>query len=96
MGVPVVSLIGPTALSRSGASVMGNLGLDTQWTGTTTADYLRIAQTWANQSDRLAELRGRLRSLLQKSPLTDAARFTSALEQELLQRWRSWCDLRRG
>jgi predicted O-linked N-acetylglucosamine transferase (SPINDLY family) len=87
MGVPVISLAGPTAVSRAGASIMGALGMDGEWVASTPADYIRIAREWAGRPGDLARLRGGLRERLASSPLVDAGRFTRNLEAELRRVW---------
>jgi protein O-GlcNAc transferase len=83
MGVPVVSLAGPTAVSRVGASIMANLGLLDEWVATKKEDYIQLALTRAAEPARLQALRSSLREKLRQSPLTDAKKFTQNFEAAL-------------
>jgi predicted O-linked N-acetylglucosamine transferase (SPINDLY family) len=83
MGVPVVSLAGPTAVSRAGMSVMGNLGMDRDWVAHTEEDYVRKAIEWANRPNDLAAIRAGLREKMQRSPIMDAPRFAKNFEDQL-------------
>jgi len=94
MGVPVVSLAGPTAISRAGMSVMGPLDLNKGWVAATPREYVRLAVEWAGKPRELAELRASLRDRMHRSPLTDAAGFTRHLESAYRQMWTGWCGQR--
>jgi predicted O-linked N-acetylglucosamine transferase (SPINDLY family) len=83
MGVPVVSLAGPTAVSRVGVSIMANLGLLDQWVAAKEEDYVRLAIGWAAEPNDLSALRMGLRDKLSRSVLTDATRFTANFEAAL-------------
>ena len=80
MGVPVVSLIGRTHVSRVGLSLLGAVRLN-ELAGETEEAYIRLATALANDSDRLARLRRETRQRLIASPLCDAIRLTRAIEQ---------------
>jgi len=90
MGVPVVSLVGSTATSRGGASLLHAIGLD-ELVANTPDEYLEIAATLAGDPRRLAELRTGMRGRMAGSPLMDAERFTRNLEGAYRSMWRSWC-----
>jgi predicted O-linked N-acetylglucosamine transferase (SPINDLY family) len=92
MGVPVVSLAGPTAISRAGASVLGNLALAEDWLANTPADYVRLAQRWAENPDGLARLRGNLRQRMADSPVCDIPKFMQGIESAYRSMWRKWCE----
>ncbi|MEI8195557.1 MAG: tetratricopeptide repeat protein [Phycisphaerae bacterium] len=79
MGVPTVSLVGPSALSRGGLSILSNVGLSELATPTP-AEYLRSAVELANDLPRLATWRAEMRERLRASPLTNGARFAKNLE----------------
>jgi predicted O-linked N-acetylglucosamine transferase (SPINDLY family) len=85
MGVPVVSLAGPTAVSRVGASIMANLDMLDEWVATTEQDYIHRAVTWAARPEHLRTLRSRLRDRLLRSKLTDAVGFAANFESALLK-----------
>jgi predicted O-linked N-acetylglucosamine transferase (SPINDLY family) len=94
MGVPVVSLLGRTAVGRGGASVLGNIGLG-KLVGKTPEEYMKIAVELANDLPRLAELRRGLRGRMQSSPLMDAPRFGRNVEAAYRKMWREWCEWQR-
>jgi protein O-GlcNAc transferase len=90
MGVPVVSLAGPTAVARGGLSILSNVGLP-ELAARTPDDYVRIAAALAGDVPRLAALRAGLRGRMQASPLMDLAGFTRDWEAALRGMWRRWC-----
>jgi predicted O-linked N-acetylglucosamine transferase (SPINDLY family) len=90
MGVPVVSLIGQTAVGRGGLSLLSNLGLS-ELAAHSTEEYVQIATDLAHDLPRLATLRATLRHRMEHSPLMDAPRFARNLEAAYRQMWRHWC-----
>lgn len=90
MGVPVVSLVGATATSRGGASLLHAVGLG-ELVAQTPDQYLEIASGLAGDPARLAALRAGLRERMRASALMDAQRFTRELESAYRLMWRSWC-----
>ncbi len=90
MGVPVVTAAGATHASRVGVSLLENAGLG-DWVAPSLEDYVELAAAKARRPDLLADLRAGLRGRLARSPLTDAALFTSRLEEAYRRMWRSWC-----
>jgi predicted O-linked N-acetylglucosamine transferase (SPINDLY family) len=79
MGVPVISLAGPTSVSRQGVRFLRNAGLD-ELLAETPEQYVRIASDLADDLSRLAALRSGLRERMRCSPLLDARRLTRDLE----------------
>jgi predicted O-linked N-acetylglucosamine transferase (SPINDLY family) len=90
MGVPVVSLVGRTAVGRGGASILSNVGVP-ELIARTPQQYVQIAKGLAEDLPRLAELRRTLRGRMQASPLMDAPRFARNVEAAYRQIWRAWC-----
>jgi predicted O-linked N-acetylglucosamine transferase (SPINDLY family) len=80
MGVPVIALAGGAHVSRVGASILANLGLD-DWCGKTVDDYVEIARRYAGDMVALATLRGSLRQRLAGSVIMDETRFVQDLEE---------------
>ncbi|MFI5378016.1 MAG: tetratricopeptide repeat protein [Tepidisphaerales bacterium] len=90
MGVPVVSLVGQTAVARSGLALLSQLGLG-ELTATTPQQYIRIAADLAGNVPRLREFRTTLRQRMQASPLMDAPRFARDVESAYRAMWHRWC-----
>jgi protein O-GlcNAc transferase len=90
MGVPVVSLVGDTATSRGGASLLQAVGLG-ELVAQTPDQYIDIASGLARDAARLAALRAGMRERMRASPLMDAQRFTRNLESAYRGMWHSWC-----
>ena len=79
MGVPVVTLLGDRHSARVGASLLTQVGLDSL-IAHTPQDYIRLAADLAADYRRRAGLRGKLRAMMQNSPLCDGPGFTRRLE----------------
>ena len=90
MGVPVVSLVGKTAVGRGGLSILSNIGLP-ELAARSEEEYLHLASTLAKDVSRLTEPRSTLRQRMQQSPLMDAPRFARNIEAAYRQMWRTWC-----
>jgi protein O-GlcNAc transferase len=94
MGVPTLTLVGPTAVGRAGWSQLCNLGLR-ELAAETPEHFVAIATRLAGDWPGLAELRGTLRRRMSQSPLMDAPRFARNMEHAYRQIWRRWCEGRR-
>jgi predicted O-linked N-acetylglucosamine transferase (SPINDLY family) len=90
MGVPVVSLIGQTAVGRGGKSILTNIGIP-ELAARRPRQYMQTAVTLAQSSQRLSELRQTLRQRMLTSPLMNARRFTRNVENAYRQIWREYC-----
>jgi predicted O-linked N-acetylglucosamine transferase (SPINDLY family) len=90
MGVPVVSLIGRTHVSRVGLSLLQAVELG-ELAGETPDAYIKLATDLANDSDRLTRLRRETRQRLVASPLCDAKRLTKAIEGAIRDSFAEWC-----
>ncbi|MBM4146918.1 MAG: tetratricopeptide repeat protein [Nitrospira sp.] len=91
MGVPVITLAGNTHASRVGMSLLSNVGLPELVAGRPD-EYVKIAVDLARDLNRLQSLRERLRDMMAHSPLTDAPRFVSNLENCYCTIWEKWCQ----
>jgi predicted O-linked N-acetylglucosamine transferase (SPINDLY family) len=89
MGVPVITLLGETAVGRAGFSQLTNLGLP-ELVARTKDEYVRIAAALAGDRPRLAELRRTLRARLCASPLMDAGLLARHIEAAYRGMWRDW------
>lgn len=92
MGVPTLTLAGPTLPSRQGASHLCAMGLDA-FVATDQETYVSRAVAWANQLDELARVRAGLRSRLMDSEPRDSAgaSLAQALANAWRTIWRRWC-----
>jgi predicted O-linked N-acetylglucosamine transferase (SPINDLY family) len=90
MGVPVVTLVGNTPLSRAGLCQLSNLGL-TDLIAQTPEQFVKIAVELAKDLPRLSQLRASLRQRMMQSPLMDAPRFARNMEAAYRQMWRTYC-----
>lgn len=89
MGVPVITLAGPTHVSRVGASILSRVGLD-ELVANSAEEYVQKALQLARNADRLRTLRASMRERLRASALLDARGFARSLEnayREMLDRW---------
>jgi predicted O-linked N-acetylglucosamine transferase (SPINDLY family) len=87
MGVPVVTLVGQTAVGRAGWSQLNNLQL-TALAALTLDEFVTIAANLAKDTAKLAQLRTTLRGRMQQSPLMDAPRFARSIEAAYREIWR--------
>lgn len=90
MGVPVITLAGPSPIHRSATSMITSVGLP-EFVAQTQDEYVAIAKRWAGDIPTLAEIRRRLRSDMQASPLMDGPLVTKDLEAGLRRIWQEWC-----
>ena len=93
MGVPVVTLVGPTVVGRAGLCQLMNLGLP-ELIATSPDLYVQIATQLAQDLPRLSRLRATLRDRMQASPLTAAPRFARSVEAAYRTMWRRWCTVK--
>lgn len=90
MGVPIISRSGSSGVSRSGLSILSNVGLG-QLVARSWEEYIDIAARLAADLSALAQLRASLREKMAASPLLDAQGFTRNLEALYRGAWRNWC-----
>ncbi len=86
MGVPVVTLDGDRFGSRHSASHLRTAGLG-EMVAENTEDYVKIAQSLAEDRDRLAIMRASLRRRMAASPLCDGERFEQNFRTALRRMW---------
>lgn len=91
MGVPTVTLVGQTLISRVGLSVLSRVGLE-HLAALTPQEYVARALVLARNTKALAQIRSSLRRRMATSPLCDGDRFARELEVAYRQMWRAWCD----
>ena len=90
MGVPVVTRVGATSVSRVAASVLTNVGL-ADLIARTPEEFVEITGALAANTDRLRQLRRDLRTMMRSSPLCDGPAFVRDLEGGYREMWRQWC-----
>jgi predicted O-linked N-acetylglucosamine transferase (SPINDLY family) len=74
MGVPVITICGPTFAGRHAASHLSNAGYP-QFVAEDAAGYVKLALEWSRRIDELAIIRSQGRTWMRTSPLCDVARF---------------------
>jgi predicted O-linked N-acetylglucosamine transferase (SPINDLY family) len=90
MGVPVVSLIGSSHVSRVGLSLLNSIGAR-ELSAATREEYIGIAVRLASDREALSLLRSGLRDRMRLSPLMDETGFTRRLEAVFRTIWQKWC-----
>jgi protein O-GlcNAc transferase len=90
MGVPVVTLPGPSAASRQTLGFLRAIG-QRDWVARSQGDYIHAAAALAEDKKRLAERRAVQRQRMALSPLCDGGGFTRKLEAAYQTMWRDWC-----
>jgi predicted O-linked N-acetylglucosamine transferase (SPINDLY family) len=91
MGVPTLTLPGPTVPGRSGATAMGHAGLE-QFVATDEQDYVRRGIAAAADLPTLAALRAGMRERCMQSPMFRPDRVAAGASDALRVMWRRWCD----
>ncbi len=91
MGVPVVTLLGETMMSRWAASMLVRAGRP-NWVALDEAGYVARAAEWSADHEGLAHLRRTLRDEVANSRLCAAGRSVRNLERVYRALWRRWCS----
>jgi predicted O-linked N-acetylglucosamine transferase (SPINDLY family) len=79
-GVPVVAFSGDRWAARTSASILRSAALG-ELVGQTLEDYISLAISLANSTDRLVDLRRNMRSRLRESPVCDTKSFARKMER---------------
>lgn len=90
MGVPVVTLEGPTPVQRLASRVLRVCDLKA-WIAGSVDEYVAIASSLARSPAELTRVRAELRGRLAASALCDARGVTRELEAVFRQMWRRAC-----
>ncbi|MGA3067392.1 MAG: tetratricopeptide repeat protein [Tepidisphaeraceae bacterium] len=93
MGVPMVTLVGSTAVGRGTWSQLNNVNLK-QFAARDEEEFVKIAVEQARDLQALANLRANLRERMKSSPLMDGPRFAGGVESAYRQMWRAYCQER--
>ncbi|MCP4606275.1 MAG: tetratricopeptide repeat protein [Proteobacteria bacterium] len=91
MGVPVVTLAGSTFPSRYSAALLIHTGLH-ELVASKDIDYVKMAVQLACDSDRLNEIRNKLREKVSNSPLCNGENYARSIEAMYVDIWKRWCS----
>jgi len=90
MGVPTLVLAGGTAACRTGAAILGHVGLEA-FVAHDTAEFVQKGLSWAGNLAALSDIRAGLRQRLATSVINQPEVVASGLQQALRIMWRRWC-----
>ncbi len=90
MGVPTLTLAGPTPAARQGAAMLGQLDLD-GFIATSPDDFVAKGRYWSENLAALAAVREQLRSRWERSPARDPDVIVASLDQAFRYMWKRWC-----
>lgn len=91
MGVPVITLPGPTFAGRHSASHLVNAGLK-ELVATDWQNYIDIAVGLTHDLNSLTIIRKNLRDILLQSPLCDGVRFAKNFTIAMRAIWQRYCE----
>ncbi|MFM9916047.1 MAG: tetratricopeptide repeat protein [Rhizobacter sp.] len=91
MGVPVLTIMGPSRAHCQAASGMGKMGLP-EWIATDPDDFVARALQMVSDPGALAELRSGMRDRWRSAPLRQPTLVARGLEAAARQMWRRWCQ----
>jgi predicted O-linked N-acetylglucosamine transferase (SPINDLY family) len=84
MGVPVITLVGQTAVGRAGFSQLSNLSMAhrelVKLITRSSSQFVYVANELVGNLEALSKLRATLREHMQRSPLMNAVRFARNIE----------------
>jgi protein O-GlcNAc transferase len=86
MGVPTITRVGRTVVGRAGLSQLSNLKL-TEFIARSDDQFVSIADEWAGNLPKLADLRRGLRRRMLDSPLMDSPGFAQNVESAYQKMW---------
>lgn len=90
MGVPTLTVTGPTPASRLSAGLLAQVGLEA-FVAANAAEFVAKGTYWAAHLPELAEVRAGLRARCELSPVRRPALIANALEMAFRRMWRAWC-----
>jgi len=90
MGVPTITMTGPTMPQRLSAAHLGRAGL-LEWVTESEDEYVEKACYWSAHLAELAILRAGLREKVRSSPFRQPATVARGVENVLRQVWEKWC-----
>jgi len=86
MGVPTLTIAGPSSYERAGASIMMHADLN-NFVASDVKDYIAKAIALANNGAELTNIRNNIRTSLSSNILTDGAAFAAAFTEAMFQMW---------
>lgn len=86
MGVPTITLVGDTLLSRQGGSLLRAAGYE-DWIATNTTEYFAKVIHFASDLEQLSAIRQGMRPQVIASPLCDSQRFARCFESAVQDMW---------
>lgn len=90
MGVPTITLVGDSYVSRVGLSILEQVELR-ELAAESIDRYVEIAGAMAEDCDKLRALRQSLRDRFGASSLVNRQTWVHAWQAALRQTWRHWC-----
>jgi protein O-GlcNAc transferase len=90
MGVPTLTLAGPTVSGRQGAAILGHVGLEA-FVARDADDFQAKGLSWAGDLAALSAVRSGLRQRCEQSPIRSPKLIAAGLEQALRTMWRRRC-----
>lgn len=90
MGVPVVSLVGETFISRTSGSLLRHVGL-TDLAVESPVAYVACVEKLTRDLPQLRDLRKNLQQTVATSLMCDGAAYARSLEDAYREMWRHWC-----
>jgi protein O-GlcNAc transferase len=93
MGVPTLTLMGPTVAGRLGPALLQHAGLDA-FVARSGQDFVDKGTRWAEDLESLAALRAGMRGRFLESPMGQPAEFARSLSAAFRQMWRRWCEMK--
>lgn len=90
MGVPTLTMTGPTLPSRAGAAIISHMGLDA-FVATDDEDFVNKGKFIADNILFLATLRLGMRTRMANSPMGQPEIIAKGLENGLRTMWQRWC-----
>jgi predicted O-linked N-acetylglucosamine transferase (SPINDLY family) len=90
MGVPTLNLTGSTTASRTGASILGHLGLQ-GFIAHDKEDFVQKGGSWAGNLAALSDVRASLRERFAQSAAGQPAVVAAGLDRALRTMWQRWC-----
>ena len=91
MGVPTLTMAGPTLASRNGASILSHVGLD-DFIALDEADFVARGLRIAADVPYLAVLRTQARTRMTNAAIGQPALIAAGLENALRTAWQRWCN----